>query len=232
MEQRRQFADFIRRNAANICRPRCRFRHPIGLARQEFNIVPAVFYQRMGDPQHHRHVGAHMGGNPLGAVAEEIHGFRAHRVNADDALAAFAQRVEIPNPLLVAGIPGNFQRIERVGAPEHHHVGMRQHQRPAGLLLVHLVPAHDIRHDRLRCTGGVIPQMTGIAARQAHIALQQRRGLVQHAVRTPAVGAGKNGRRTVSVANALVLGVDQRQRVIPAHANKLILTANALRLVR
>ena len=194
--------------------------------------MPAVFHQGMGDTQHHCHVGAHMWGNPLGAVAEEIQGFRAHRVNADDALAAFAQRVEIANALLVAGIPGNFQRVKRVSAPQHHHVGMFQHQRPAGLLLVHLVPAHDIRHDRLRCTGGVIPQMTGIAARQAHIALQQRRRLVQHPVRAPAVGPGENGRRTVTVANALVLGVDQRQRVIPAHANKLILTANALRLVR
>jgi hypothetical protein len=29
-----------------------------------------------------------------------------------------------------------------------------------------------------------------------------------------------------------MLGVDQRQRVIPAHAHKLILTANTLRLVR
>ena len=29
-----------------------------------------------------------------------------------------------------------------------------------------------------------------------------------------------------------MLGVDQRQRVIPAHANKLILAANTLRFVR
>ena len=109
MEQRRQFAEFARRNATNLCCPfRC-FSHPIGFTRQvvgefietagttcqEFRIVPAVFNQRMGDTQHHRHVGAHMRGDPLGAVAEEIHGFRTHWVNTEDALAAFAQRVEI-----------------------------------------------------------------------------------------------------------------------------------------
>lgn len=86
-----------------------------GAAGEEVTVVPVVLHQRMGDTQHHCHVGAHMRRNPLGAVAEEIQGFRAHRVNADDALAAFAQRVEIANALLVTGIPGNFQRVKRVG---------------------------------------------------------------------------------------------------------------------
>jgi hypothetical protein len=65
--------------------------------------------------------------------------------------------------------------------------------------------------------------MAGIAARQAHIALQQRRRLVQYAVRAPAVGAGKNRRRAVAFANPPMLGVDQIQRLLPAHPHKLIL---------
>lgn len=74
--------------------------------------------------------------------------------------------------------------------------------------------------------------MARVAAGQAHVALQQCRCFMQHAVRTPAVRAGKNGCWPIAVADALVLGVDQRQRVIPAHTHKLILTTNALRLVR
>ncbi|MNC47162.1 hypothetical protein D3C75_962090 [compost metagenome] len=146
----------------------------------------------MGNTEHQRHVRPHMRGDPFSAVAEKIHRFRAHRVDANQALAAFAQRLEVRNALLIAGIPCNFKRVERVGAPQHHHITVLQHQRPAGLLLINLIAANHIRHDGLRRAGGVIPQMTGIAARQAHITLKQRRRLVQYAIRTPAVRSGKN----------------------------------------
>ena len=144
--------------------------------------MPAVLHQGVGDTQHHRHVGAHMRRDPVGAVAEEIKRFRTHRIDTDDALAAFAQRIEVGNALLVGRIPGNFKGIERVGAPQHHHLCMLQHQRPAGLLLINLISAHDIRHDRLRRAGRVITQMAGISSGQAHIALQQGCCLMQHAV--------------------------------------------------
>ncbi len=209
-----------------------KFTEARGATRQKFRVVPAVLHQGVGDAQHHRHVGAHMRRDPLGAVTEEIQRFRTHRVDADDALAAFTQRIEVGHALLVGGIPGNFQGIERVGAPQHHHLRMLQHQRPAGLLLIDLISAYDIRHDRLRRTGRVITQMAGIAPGQAHVALQQGCGLMQHAVRAPAIGAGKNRRRAIAVANAFMLRMDQRQRVIPAHANELILPANALWFIR
>ena len=70
--------------------------------------------------------------------------------------------------------------------------------------------------------------MAGVAARQAHIALQQCRCLMQYAVRTPAVRAGKNGGRPVAVADPPMLGIDQIQRLLPAHPHKFILTADPL----
>ena len=85
---------------------------------------------------------------------------------------------------------------------------MLEHQRPAGLLLIHLIAAHDVRHDRLRRASGVIAKMAGMAARQAHVALQQGGRLMQDAVRTPAVGAGENRLRTVAFADPPMLGVN------------------------
>lgn len=54
---------------------------------------------------------------------------------------------------------------------------------------------------------------------------------MQYAVRTPAVGAGEDGRWPITFANTFVLSVDQIQHVIPTYANKLILPAYALRLI-
>ena len=242
----RQFADLICFNAADRRRPVGGFRHTVafsgqiagknvvaaGAAGKEIIILPAILHQRMGDPQHQRDVGAHMRGDPLHRVAKEIDGFRSHGIDADQTLAALTQPVKPRDPLLIGGVPGNFQRVQRIGAPQHHHLAMLEHQRPAGLLLIHLIAAHDVRHDRLRRAGGIIAKMASIAARQAHIALQQRRRLMQDTVRAPAVGAGKNGGRAVAVANAAVLGIDQIQRLIPAHPHEFILTADPLRVVR
>lgn len=180
----------------------------------------------MGDTQHQRDVGAHMRRDPLHRIAKEIDRFRSHRIDADQAFTALTQPVEPRDTLLVGGVPGNFQRVQRVGAPQHHYLAVLQHQRPAGLLLIHLIAAHDVRHDRLRRAGGVIPEMAGVAARQAHIALQQGGRLMQDAVRTPAVGAGKNGGRSVAFADPTMLGIDQIQRLLPAHPHKFILTAD------
>ena len=105
---------------------------------------------------------------------------------------------------------------------------MFQHHWPAGLLLINLITANHIRHDRLRRAGGIIAQMPGITARQAHIALEQRRRFVQHAVRTPAVGTREDGARAITVANASMLNVNQIQRLLPAHPHKLVLPAHAL----
>ncbi len=54
---------------------------------------------------------------------------------------------------------------------------------------------------------------------------------MQYAVRTPTVGAGEDGRWSITFTNTFVLSVDQIQRVIPTYANKLILPAYALRLI-
>ena len=59
------------------------------------------------------HVGAHMRRDPLGAVAEEIQRFRTHRIDTDDALAAFAQRIKVGNALLVGRIPGKCWSMRR-----------------------------------------------------------------------------------------------------------------------
>ena len=59
---------------------------------------------------------------------------------------------------------------------------MFQHHWPAGLLLINLITANHVRHDRLGRAGGIIAQMPGIATRQAHIALKQRRRFVQYAI--------------------------------------------------
>ncbi len=246
VEKFRQFADFICFNAADRCCPLSGFRYAVafagqiagknivaaGAAGKKRIILPVIFHQRMGDPQHQRDVGAHMRRDPLHRIAKEIDGFRSHRIDADQPLTALAQPIKPRDPLLVGGIPGNFQRVQRVGAPQHHHFAVLEHQRPTGLLLIHLIAANDIRHDRLRRAGGVIAKMAGIAARQAHIALQQRRRLMQYAVRAPAVGAGKNGGRTVAVADPPMLGIDQIQRLLPAHPHEFILTADPLGLVR
>ena len=186
----------------------------------------------MGDAEHQRHVGAHMWGYPLHAIAEEIGGFRAHRVDADKLFAALSELLEITDALFVRGVPGDFQRVERVGAPQHYHVAMLQHQRPAGLLLINFVAADHVGHDHLRGPRRVIAQMTGVAARETHIALQQRGCFMQHAVGAPAVGACENRRRAVAFSDAPVLLVNQTQRLIPADTHELILPAHALRAVR
>ena len=186
MENFRQFTDLIRFHAADRRRPVSGFRYAVafagqiagknivaaGAAGKKRIILPAILHQRMGDPQHQRDIGAHMRRDPFHRIAKEIDGFRSHRIDADQALTALAQPVEPRDPLLVGGVPGNFQRVQRVGAPQHHHFAVLEHQRPAGLLLIHLIPAHDVRHDRLRRASGVIAKMAGIAARQAHVALQ------------------------------------------------------------
>ncbi len=246
VEKFRQFADLIRCDAADSRRPVGGFRHAVafagqiagknlvaaGAAGKKLVVLPAILHQRMGDTQHQRDVGAHMRRDPLHRIAKEIDSFRSHRIDADQAFSALAQPVEPRDTLLVGGVPGNFQRIQRVGAPQHHYLAVFQHQRPAGLLLIHLIAAHDVRHDRLRRAGGVIPEMAGVAARQAHIALQQGGRLMQDAVRTPAVGAGKNRGRSVAFADPTMLGIDQIQRLLPAHPHKFILTADPLGLVR
>ncbi|MNP12040.1 hypothetical protein D3C76_1042590 [compost metagenome] len=109
---------------------------------------------------------------------------------------------------------------------------MFQHQRPAGLLLVDLITADNVRHNRLRRAGRVVAEMSGIAARQTHVALQERRRFVQHAVRSPAIRTRENRRRTVSLTDTFVLRVDKRQRIVPAHPHKFILPARALWLIR
>ena len=196
VEQFRQFADFSRTYAADLCGPLGGFRHAVafagqvagenliaaGIARQKRIVLPAVFDQSRGDPKHHRHVRSHMRGHPVDILAKEINGFRSHRIDADHPFAALAQPIEPRHSLLIGGIPGNLQRIQRISAPQHHHVAMFQHHWPAGLLLIHLISAHYVRHDRLRRAGGVIPEVAGIAAGQTHIALQQRRRFMQYAV--------------------------------------------------
>ncbi|MNC34806.1 hypothetical protein D3C75_832600 [compost metagenome] len=95
--------------------------------RQELCVVPAVSHQRMRDTQHQRHISPHIRGNPLGIFAEEIHRFRAHRVNGDHRFAAVFQLLEKLHALFVTGVPRNLQRVERISAPEHHHVAMFKH---------------------------------------------------------------------------------------------------------
>ncbi|MNS29321.1 hypothetical protein D3C71_1146470 [compost metagenome] len=97
VEKSRQFTDFLCIDAANLCRPFGAFGNSIAFPRQvvgeffktlcttgkEITVMPAVFDQRMGDPQHHRHVGTHMRSQPFNAVTEEINGFRAHRIDTN-----------------------------------------------------------------------------------------------------------------------------------------------------
>ncbi|CNU70549.1 Uncharacterised protein [Salmonella enterica subsp. enterica serovar Bovismorbificans] len=113
-----------------------------------------------------------MRGDPLHLIAKKVDAFRSHRIDADQALAALSQRRKIVEPLFIRGIPGNFQSIQRVRAPEHHHLAVFQHHRPASLLLVNLVATHHIRHDSLRRAGGIIAKMAGIPSRQRHVTLQ------------------------------------------------------------
>ncbi|MNE66986.1 hypothetical protein D3C80_1625690 [compost metagenome] len=70
--------------------------------------MPTVFHQRIGHTQHHRDIGAHMRRDPLGAVSEKIERFRTHRIDADQPLTAFTQRIKIGNALLIAGVPRNL----------------------------------------------------------------------------------------------------------------------------
>ncbi|MPN47365.1 hypothetical protein SDC9_194967 [bioreactor metagenome] len=79
--------------------------------------MPAMFYQRMRDAEHQRHVSPHVRRNPFHFVAKEINGFRSHRINTDQPFPAITQRVKVRDPLFIRRIPGNFQGIQRVGAP-------------------------------------------------------------------------------------------------------------------
>ena len=185
VKYRRKFAYLRRRNATNLCRPFCRFCNIIRFTQQivgktvisggtpgeKVLVMPAVFHQRMRDAQHQRHVGPHMRGNPFHLIAKEIDAFRSHRIDTDQPFTAVAQCLKVREALLIGRVPGNLQGIQRIGAPQHHHLAVLQHHRPAGLLLVNFVPAHHVRHDRLRSPRRVIPQMPGITARQRHITL-------------------------------------------------------------
>ena len=185
VENSRQLADFRCANTTNLCRPFGVFRYSVTLAqqirgedgitggatRQKRFVVPTIFHQRMGDPQHQRNIGAHVRCHPLHFIAKEIDGFRSHWINADQLFPAVTQCGKVRKPLLIRCIPRNFQRIEWVSTPQHHDIAMFQHQRPTGLLLINFAATHDIRHDRLCRTGRIIPQMPGITACQRHIAL-------------------------------------------------------------
>ena len=185
VENSRQFADFLCVNPTNLCRPLGGFRYSVTLAqqirgedvitcgatRQKRFVVPTIFHQRMGDPQHQRNIGAHVRCHPLHFIAKEIDGFRSHWINADQLFPAVTQCGKVRKPLLIGCIPRNFQRIEWISTPQHHDIAMFQHQRPTGLLLINFAATHDIRHDRLCRAGRIIPQMPGITACQRHIAL-------------------------------------------------------------
>ena len=185
VENSRQLADFRCANTTNLCCPFGGFRYSVTLAqqirgedgitcgatRQKRFVVPTIFHQRMGDPQHQRNIGAHVRCHPLHFIAKEIDGFRSHWINADQLFPAVTQCRKVRKPLLIGCIPRNFQRIEWVSTPQHHDIAMFQHQRPTGLLLINFTTTHDIRHDRLCRAGRIIPQMPGITACQRHIAL-------------------------------------------------------------
>ena len=167
VEKFRQFADFIRRYAANCRRPFGGFGDAIafttqiagenvitaGTTGEEFIVLPAMLYQGMGDPQHQRDVSAHMWRDPFHRFAKEINAFRSHRIDTDQPLAALAQAIKPGDPLFIRGVPGDFQRIQRISAPQHHHLAVLQDKRPAGLLLINFITANHIRHDRLRRAG-------------------------------------------------------------------------------
>ena len=175
--------------------------------------------ERVGDAEHHRHVGLRPRRQPFGVEVVACLGL--HRIDADHLLSCGLQRFEPRVGAVVGDQVADLVVVDRVGAPEHHQLGVLGHHRPSGRLLVDLDRADDVGQDHLGRAGRVVARRVHEAAVLRKHAAQQALAVVQLARTLPAVRAGEDRRRAVLGANPLQFPGDEIQRLGPRDAHEV-----------
>ena len=183
--------------------------------------------QRMGNAQHHRHVGLRARRNPL--AVQLLAGLREDRVDADHLRARLLHGGHPRPGTMVSHLPGNLRIVQRVAAPEHHQLAMLGQVLPRGALLIHFQRTRHIGQDHLRCTSGIVTAAVGIAARQVQHTPQQRLAVVDAPRALPAIRPCKHGLLPVLLAHPNQLVGHQLDGLVPAHPHK-ITAAPAIRI--
>ena len=236
-----QISQCLRRHAAYSCRPFRRLRRAIGLAQQirqepveaggvaikECLIVQLLRVQRMGNAQHHRHVGLGAWRNPL--AVQLLAGLREDRVDADHLRARLLHGGHTRPGAMVGHLPGNLRIVQRVAAPEHHQLAMLGQVLPRGALLIHLQRTRHIGQDHLRCAGGIVATAVGIAARQIQHPPQQRLAVVDAPRALPAIRPCKHRLLPILLAHPYQLVGHQLDGLVPTHPHE-ITAAPAIRI--
>ena len=237
----RQIAQRLRRHTAYSCRPFRRLGRAVSLAQQVRQkavksggvaiekrlIVQLLRVQRMGNAQHHRHVGLGAWRNPL--AVQLLAGLREDRVDADHLRPGLLHGGHTRPGAMVGHLPGNLRIVQRVAAPEHHQLAMLGQVLPRGALLIHLQRTRHIGQDHLRCAGGIVATAVGIAARQIQHPPQQRLAVVDAPRALPAIRPCKHGLLPILLAHPYQLVGHQLDGLVPTHPHE-ITAAAAIRI--
>ena len=240
-EAARQVAQRLRRHAAYSCRPFRRLRRAIGLAQQirqepveaggvaikERLIMQLLGVQRMGNAQHHRHIGLRARRNPL--AIQLLAGLREDRIDADHLRPGLLHGGHARPGAMVGHLPGDLRIVQRIAAPEHHQLAMLGQVLPRGALLIDLQRTRHVRQDHLGRTGGIVTTAVGIAARQVQHPPKQRLAVVDAPRALPAIRPRKHRLLPVLLAHPHQLVGHQLDGLVPAHPHE-ITTTPAIRI--
>jgi hypothetical protein len=194
-----------------------------GVGLEELLVVKLLGDQRVGDAEHQRDVGLRARRDPLGA--EELGGLGLDRIDANDLGALGLERLHALVTAMIADHPADLVGDHRIATPEHHQLGLVDHDRPHRLLLVDFERADDVRHDDLRRAGRVVARRVHEIALQVHHPAQQALAIVQAAWALPAVGAGEGRGGAVGLLDPLQLLDDQVERLVPGDAHEVAAAA-------
>ena len=232
-EAARQIAQRLRRHPADSRSPFRRLRRAIGLAQQirqepveaggvaikECLIMQLLGVQRMGNAQHHRHIGLRARRDPL--AIQLLAGLREDRIDADHLRPGLLHGGHPWPGAMVGHLPGNLRIVQRVAAPEHHQLAMLGQIVPSGTLLIHLQRTRHVGQDHLRCAGGIVATAVGITACQVQHPSQQRPAVVDAPRTLPAIRPCKHGLLPVLLAHPYQLVGHQFDGLVPAHPHEI-----------
>ena len=200
-----------------------------GVVFQERLVVALLAVEAVGDAQHQRHVGLRIQGYLI--AIEVLLGLGFDRIDADDPDLALGHLLFELCPVVVDAVirhqPAHLQVLDGIRAPDDDSLAVLQHQRPGGLLLVHLHGPRHVGQDHLGGAGGVVTGLGQIGAVQVHGAPQHGAGGVQLAHRLPAGVTGIEGARAMGFLHPLQLVIEEVQRLGPGDPHEAVLAAFA-----
>ena len=186
-----------------------------GVVLQERLVVALLAVEGVGDAQHQRYIGLRIQGHLI--AIEVLLGLGFDRVDADDPDLALGHLLFELRPVVVDAVirhqPAHLQVLDGIGAPDDYGLAVFKHQRPGGLLLVHLHGPRHVRQDHLGGAGGVVARLGQIGAVQVHGAPQHGASGVQLAHRLPAGVTGIEGARAIGFLHPFQLVIEEVQRL-------------------